>query len=503
LLNKVKLQPEQMVLESNISIEGDGVLKILSSNCRVDLDLPIEALNKECNVSGKVVTNLVYVTETGELNNQTSVSPFVHKLTNENITPATKINLCAKVVGVDFDKEIGNQVKVVVTIEFCGVLNTNKDMTYLKDCAQGVCVKNAEKEVVALKSQSCTRFEETLEATVKDGVKKVLMTNTDVLVKEWTVGTNFVSIEGEMHTKVLYANKQDPSELETITISRNFKQEIEVENTNKDFDAEIFASVINEGITVELEEKDDGDTIIGTNVPVVACVNVFETSIVLTAEDLYSTQEVLSVLNDKQDCFKPCNNEYIEEKIEGNVTLLESQPRVDKFLCANNLNVSISNNYVSDGKMYVEGIISANVIYLNDELGSLQAVEIEIPYVLNKKTEVSENAFLEAYICLSDVDVMVKRGREIYFDAKAKAFVNVSCKQPVAMVSKVESLGALPQRDGAVEIYFGKAGESFWDIAKNLKIPTETIISQNPDLVDPLDRDQNIALYFQKKLAKN
>ena len=143
--------------------------------------------------------------------------------------------------------------------------------------------------------------------------------------------------------------------------------------------------------------------------------------------------------------------------------------------------------------------MSANVIYLNDELGSIQSIQIEVPVVVDKKTDLKENAILEPMICLFDVDTMVKRGREIYFDAKAKVYVNVTCSNNFSLVCKIEAVGEIPFKDDAIEIYFGKAGESFWDIAKNLKIPSEIIRSQNPDMADPLDRDQNIALYFQKE----
>ena len=38
-----------------------------------------------------------------------------------------------------------------------------------------------------------------------NGVKKVLMTNVDCLLKEWTCGPNFVSVECELYAKILYA----------------------------------------------------------------------------------------------------------------------------------------------------------------------------------------------------------------------------------------------------------------------------------------------------------
>ena len=140
----------------------------------------------------------------------------------------------------------------------------------------------------------------------------------------------------------------------------------------------------------------------------------------------------------------------------------------------------------------------ANVIYLNDELGEIQSSELEIPFVINKKTSYDSDAVLEPSVGIFDVDVMVKRGREIYFDANVKANVNVTTRKQISFVAGVESNGELPEKDGAIEIYFGREGESLWSIAKNLKIPSDMIINQNPELNDPLEKDQNIAVYYQK-----
>ena len=171
--------------------------------------------------------------------------------------------------------------------------------------------------------------------------------------------------------------------------------------------------------------------------------------------------------------------------------------RIDKYITTINIIPCISNFYIKDKNIYIEGTVSSNVIYLNDDNESIQSIQIEIPFVINKEVNV-ECDFIDPNIYVYDIDVMVKRGREIYFDAKVKAFVNVVRKYNNELITKIESVSEIPNRNNAIEIYFAKEGESFWEIGKNLKIPTEMISSQNPELTDPLEKDQNIALYFQK-----
>lgn len=498
LMKKDKLASEQVLLENNIKIDSaDEVARILAINTSVDVDRPIEALSNECMVSGRLVTNLVFVTNSGEINNQTSVSPFTYKYSNEKICAGSKMNLFANVVGTELDKLVNNQLKVITTLNLDAVVIKNQEINYLKDSENNSFVKQEEKEIVTHLGQYCEKFEEKLETSVKNGVKKVLMTNVDCLLKEWTCGPNFVSVECELYAKILYADNQEVAELQTITISKNIKQEIEVPGINKESDLDLFAVILKESVLTEILENGE-ETTITVNIPIMVCMNAYECTKILSIIDIYSTKSILSIQNDGMENCRNLKPEYLEGKIEGNFVLGDDEVRIDKFLATTNVQPVVSNSYVKDRTLVIEGVVTANVIYLNDELGSVQSVEIEIPYIIDKKVEFGENEVLEPVVSLFDVDVMVKRGREIYFDAKAKAFVNVTCKNQFDLITKVESLGEQEQKDGAIEIYFGKTGESLWDIAKSLKIPGEIIKSQNPDISDPLDKDQNIALYFQK-----
>lgn len=500
VLNKYKLANEQMALENNISVNGeDNAVKVLSSSAYVDITSPVECLKGECNVSGVVVTNVVYMCENGELNNQTSKSPFTFKYTDENIDTSSRVNVSAEVIATQIDKVQGNQIKLLTTLSFNGVVLKNAEIEYLKEAGDNTYVKQQEQTLVAFDRQNCEKFEENLQASVKDGVKKVLMTNVDFVLNEWSAGTNFICVQGQLYAKILYANNQEVSELQTITISKDFKQELEADGLNKDLDADLFAHIIHENIQVELEEKENGETSIDVNVPLLVCYNVYTCNNILSVQDIYSVADVLAVTQGDCTTFKSLKPEILEGKIEGNVVLTDNDARVDKYLATTNVCSTISNSYIQDDTLFIEGVVSANVVYLNDELGTIQSVEIEIPYVLDKKVDIVGDVILEPTITLFDVDVMVKRGREIFFDAKAKAFVNVTLKTNACMVTKVESISKLPPRDSAIEIYFALAGQSFWDIAKGLKIPMETIINQNPNLTDPLEKDENIAIYYQKE----
>ena len=159
VLQKFKLNQEQMVLENNITVNGeDEAVKVLSASANVDVNMPNECLTKECNISGNVIVDVVCVCEDGSLNNQVAKSPFTYKINNENIDINSKVNVNASIAATQIDKLQNNQIKVLTTLNIEGVVLKNTEMNYLKDAGDGTYVKQAEQDVVCLEKQNCDRI---------------------------------------------------------------------------------------------------------------------------------------------------------------------------------------------------------------------------------------------------------------------------------------------------------------------------------------------------------
>ena len=216
------------------------------------------------------------------------------------------------------------------------------------------------------------------------------------------------------------------------------------------------------------------------------------------SSDIYSLTNNLELVTSSFQQIELENSEYFESKIEGGLTLSETQPRVDKILAVTSPYLISTNSYISDGEIVLEGIAYANVIYLNDEEMTTNSIQIEVPFKISEKTVASENYEIVANIILDNVDVIVKKGRELYFDAKVKAYVSYYRNKTEAVLSDAVEGDLLPAKEQAIEIYFGKQGNALWDIAKNLNISLETLKNQNPDVSEVLEENRNLIIYYQK-----
>ena len=99
---------------------------------------------------------------------------------------------------------------------------------------------------------------------------------------------------------------------------------------------------------------------------------------------------------------------------------------------------------------------------------------------------------------VTDVDVVVKKGREFYYDAKVKASVNYCEELVSAVLSEAVEQDCYPEKDFAMEVIFARAGKELWDIAKEAKVKEEQIVTQNPEIIFPVEKDTSLVLFYQR-----
>ena len=97
-----------------------------------------------------------------------------------------------------------------------------------------------------------------------------------------------------------------------------------------------------------------------------------------------------------------------------------------------------------------------------------------------------------------DVDVVVKKGREFYYDAKVKASVNCCHDLLSGVISEASVTEEVDQKDYAMEIIFAPKGKELWDIAKSARVKEEQIVAQNPEVIFPTAEDTPLVLFEQR-----
>ncbi len=496
-VSKQRLKSLEIGLECSVNMDcTEPVRKILAVNIDGNCS-QIEALTGEASVNGTVIVSLVYLTEQGLIGNASYSAPFVSKFIDTKIKPDTKV--FAKVASMDAQVKAlnSNIAKVDCAIVLNGFCLNNEEVEYLSSTGTDVCTLQEETTYNKLDGVTNSNWLENLEISLKEPVKQVLSSTCDVYVKNFEVATNFVTLNCELTNRLMYLTDEEEPVLKTVYTKSDVKQEIESEYAQKEAMAEVDVCVVKNGIKNNITEK-EGEIKIGIEIPLDVCVRIYSTSTVNLITDLYSVESLTNATSVSYENSVVCEPITFDKKVEGSLTLSEDDPRIDKLLAVNYSKATVTNEGVENGEYNISGVILSNLIYYNEDDNMVNSVDVEVPFVLGCETEYDNSVLTDLSVVVEDVDVMVKKGKDVYVDAQVKVRSQVCKNVNGVVIKELEYTEQAPAKDCAIEIYFAKAGEKIWDIAKKLFVKPETILNQNPDVTEVLEQDEKLAIYYQK-----
>ena len=490
---KYELAKSDFTVECNVSA-GVNVAKILS----VSVDSCVESyelLNGVINYSGVIDTKIIVMSDDGQLNTVCSTCPFSSKFEGEELQTGQTAHIHLKIMDYNVESVSGDSIRLSVILQQSGFVSQNKEIKTIRCDDDNVCAKEDEISVIKFIGSASENIDVTSEINLRDKIKKLILTESKTVVKNVEAGVNFVTISGDVATRVLFLNEND--KFENGYVYDSFKEEIELENVTRESFVQGHAYVKQDAVTTEIVEDEKGGKIV-IKVPIKLIVEAFQEEKVSVIQDLYSVKNEINVTTESFEMTNICTMEMVEGKIEGNLSLDEDKPRVDKILFYGGNHVALTNSYIKDGEVFVEGIAKTTVVYLNDEDNSLYSAQIDVPFTLSEKTDWSGEGILTVDAIVCDVDVAVKKGRDLFYDAKVKACVNYCYNVNCGIISEATNGEEYPERDYAMEVVFAGAGEQLWEIAKKTRVKQEQITLQNPELTFPLVDDSSLILYYQK-----
>lgn len=495
VVRKTKLTRSEFNVECNISVSSPAS-KILSVSTQASVTNS-EVISGSINYAGTIDTRTVYLTEDGEVCTVASACPFTSKFEGEDIVAGGKAIISVKVIDNHIESTTADNIRIDVSLEQSGVLINSASVNTISCNEADVCTLSEDINVIQFAGEANENITVNSEIMVRESIKRVILTESQAIIKNVESGANFVSISGEAITRVIYLTEED--KFETGYVYDTFKEELELSGATRDSGVEAYAVVQSENVKTEIEENDKGVKI-NIQVPITLTAKAYERANINVVKDLYSTTSEIKVTTESFEMTEVCPLEIVESKIEGSLTLEDEKPRVDKILFVGGNKVVISNSFVSNGEVTIEGIATSTVVYLNDETSSLNSVQIEVPFVITEKfNEEHEDCITVVDAVITDVDVVVKKGREFYYDAKVKASVNCCHAVVSGVIASAEMLEAYPEKDYGMELVFAHAGQSAWDIAKQACVKEDMLIAQNADVLFPLEQDQNLILFYQKQ----
>lgn len=443
-------------------------------------DEKVECGNGKAIITGKLGVKVLYI-DTDNISNIVNDSQsFSETFVDESITSDCFINISnASVVGnvLSSDKTL----KINCDVNISPTLYLNLALNTSNSSFENMIVKKNEISTNTIACNVDTSFEYATNIETKDNVTKILCYDAYFTPSSLTSYDEYAVVEGKLYSKLLYESaSDDESVIKEICDTFNLKSEINIPNITKDCLTDFNFSIdkSKENISTEIE---DGNNIItiSHNIKVNGvCIKSISIDLI---DDMYSVDNEIEISTSKRDYTKNMQTEFVTDNISGEISLDDNETAIDDIISNINVNAEITNHYLKDNNLYLEGIISSHIIYI-DENKEIKHKPVDLPFVINTKIEIDQLDCIHSCINILDNKIKVKRGTVIELDYSVSIMINIYQKDTKDIIDNMVIGKPLDYSTVDYQIFIAKPNESVWDLCKRIKISPDDISKYNKNL---------------------
>ena len=505
--NVKMLGTAQSMVECDVDFEGVNVAKILSVQAMPRI-ANTEVLDGEIIFDGIAVLKAFVLCQDGGIKTFTSQHKFSGKLDNKDIVILAKIVPQAKCIDTVISSVSEKGAKITCSIESSMIGYVNSEVPINSENQEDLEMKEKEIQTWAVNYNSNTEFETAGEILISGEDVRVVLAENSCVIKNTSVGNGFGVVKGEIATRILFTNGANNSALQSASTITSFTQEIEIPNSTKDgmMQASVTLSEEKFKLLLSQEEKQAKVTL---EFSLQLSVSEFELQTSTVIEDAYSISNETDLIQTTFNQSIPLGELFFEKKIEGNVVLDDSQPRINKMLASSAITTGAIQTSISEGRVSLVGVAYANIIFEGEteeevteetQIVAPNSVQIEIPFEISEACQNDAN-LIYVTASIDEIDISVKKGRNVFFDAKIKAHIFMNKQETNSCITSIALSAPRKEKDGGLEIVFAKKGNTIWDYAKKLGVQSSLILAQNPQITDPLDKDDKIVIFHRNEIA--
>ena len=463
-----------MPVDTNVNIK-----KILDVNSYM-FDQKVECGNGKAILSGKVGVKVLYLDTDNMTNTLSDTTSFSETYLDNSITSDTYINISDLTIVNHILSTDGN-LKINCEINISPVVYMNLALSNDIQTSDMLISKKSQISSNSISQFVNTKFEHTVTLETKDTINKVLSSNCYFIPEKTSAENGYAVVEGKMVSCVIYepSNNEDTLIKEMKEVS-SVKCDVEIDGLNKEnsLDLSFYLDKSAEEISTELE--DDLSVVTIKNL-IRVCGAVLKIVTIDVIDDLYSTENEIEATLTNREFTKKAESYSVSETISNEISLSSEEPAIDEVIANLNQNTDITNTYIKDNTIFLEGIVSSNLVFI-DENKELKNKQLEVPFVINTKISSVSLSCVHSHVSIVDSKIKVKRGTNI--EVEYTLFINMLVyeKETHEMVDNYKIGKQLDFSKYDFQIFIAKPNETTWDLCKRIKISPNELQNYNKDL---------------------
>ena len=459
-------------------------LEILNGNANACL-LSAEISGGEIRYSGKAIFNAVCQMEKEPKIFESGVE-FSFKCSSGVSGLNQMLNLASVTV---CDVEVTKQNGVllgVATVVFSGEVCYEEEFEQI--AVNGVDLLT--KKHYVEKCDRIAKVEKTF--TVQDdfevnGIVKTVICHTEkAYLSSSQCGIGSVIYDGEVELSIILKTSDELGGIIKETRHVPFRLESEISDVIPSLIAISNACVNGSAVKVYVDEtKNKSSITVVTQISLSS--TIYEAGVYNYCQDAYSTSNNLKTETSKKVVESIVEVNYKEQKIVGDLAYFDENAGL---ICILNDKIEEISTSYKNGELLVKGVIKVDLL-LNDN-GLLKTQTSLVPFETSFLADCNAVKNVNCLICNAVVERLDQK-----FTLSCTLKVSYACinQKTATVLVKVEEGDKKVQNDSAISVYIASKGDELWDVCKALNVSEAVILSNNPDLTFPLEKEERILIY--------
>lgn len=355
------------------------------------------------------------------------------------------------------------------------------------EVAEGLVFDKATKNVSKVLGAGSCIFNVNQEVdAVMPNTTRIVNRNATVVITNAFAGIDVVTVEGNIFCTLLI---EKDGKLENFKKVIDFKQEMECFGANPGSVVEAKAQVSSfmTGII-----QDEQNSILSLVCELSAFAVSHASEEVEVINDAYSITQNVSLTTEAVTCYEINNVEYssIDVTLSADIT---GRLGIDEVVGVLRTDVKDVCVKVKDGIMLLEGVVETVICYNNNMDETTQTIASVCPLLVERQMD-------EPYVDACDFNFIVngfklKTGNAVEIEGTLYFKQTDKIQKQVSYISNIEFSGEEKPQNSAIKVYIVGENERIFDIAKNLGVTVDNLLTQNPDLENGVVPGERIYVY--------
>lgn len=327
----------------------------------------------------------------------------------------------------------------------------------------------------------------------KAQIGKVLKYNMFIHKKDIVLQEGKAIVSAFVKVGVLYRGA-DTKDIFLIEDDVYVSKDVEMDGVNSSMKAMVDLKIDNMNINIKQDDLGE-NRLVEVDAEIKGKVKVIAKEKIEMIDDAYCPKCMIELKKDKVELNVLHGKNEAEIIVKDNIELDNDAPTPTSVVMSK-ADVTVTDKKVTDDKVYVEGVVKADIIYKSSDEKYLYNVKEELPFtaVLDiPGTTSTMNTVVKAN--LESIDASVEANT-----IAVKAIVSVAAKvmyndnkEMVTSINKID--GEVPRKKASITIYVVQTGDTLWGIAKKYFTTIEEIVKMNSaELQDNLKAGMKILI---------